>query len=181
MQTLSGVFVNLQAAERACRQLEAQGVDRSQLSLIFDEACPACAREREELAETSRENLPLGQGLGALIGIGLGVAAVFWPLGSLAGIEGVPPEPATFSLFDWMLRLFIVASWGLSGAILGGMASAMAVDAWQLLRRRDGTAALHSHYILHVTGLPEDDEELRRIIQKRGGRLIETSAALRAP
>lgn len=181
MQTLSGVFVNLEAAERACRLLEAHGVDRSQLSLTFDEACPACAYERDVLSDSSTEHLPLGQGIGALLGIGLGVAAVFWPLTSLPGIQGMPPEPETLSMFDWMLRLFILASWGLSGAILGGMLAAMVVDAWQLLRRRETNPKLHSHYVLTIADAWANDEEVHRIVQKRGGRLVETSAALRAP
>ena len=181
MQTLSGVFVNLEAAERACRQLEALGVDRSQLSLTFDEACPACAFERDVLSADSNENLPLGQGIGALFGIALGVAAVFWPLTSLPGIQGIPPEPATLSMFDWMLRLFIVASWGLSGAILGGMLAAMVTDAWQMMRRRDLNQVLHSHYILSIDAAGVNEDEIRRLVQKRGGRLVETSAVVRTP
>lgn len=181
MTTQSGVFVNLEAAERACRQLEAQGVDRSQLSLVFDDACPACAYERDVLADTPAEHLPIGQGFGALLGVATGVLAVFWPLQDFPGIHGVPPEPVTFTLFDWMLRLFIIASWGLSGAILGGMLAAMGTDAWRTLRRREASTLLHSHYVLTVDAPQSDDEAIRQIIQRRGGRLVETSAALRTP
>ena len=181
MKTLSGVFVNLEAAERACRQLEAHGVERNQLSLTFDEHCPACAYERDFLARNTTENLPLGQGIGAILGIALGVTAVFWPFAAFPGVEGVPPESTTLSLFDWMLRLFIIASWTLSGGILGGMVAAMASDAWHVLRRRDGEKAPHSHYILSFDSTLAEDAVVRSIIQRRGGRLIETSATLRIP
>jgi hypothetical protein len=181
MTTLSGVFVNLDSAERACRQLEARGIAQSQLSLNFDDDCPACAEERDRLTEGQRESLPMGQGLGALLGIALGVAAIYWPMGGGAGSEGSPAGPMALSLFDWMLRLFIIASWGLSGAILGGMFAAVAVDAWQSLGQRGADKPLHSHYILTIDSPLAADEEVRKLIQQRGGRLVETPAAIRLP
>jgi hypothetical protein len=181
MKALSGVFVNLESAERVCRQLEAAGIARSQLSLTFDDDCPACAYEREALSPGSCESMPVGQGLGALLGIALGVAAVFWPLDAVPGAERVASDPVTFSLFDWMLRLFIVACWSLSGAILGGMLAATVTEAWEILGRRSAEKPLHSHYILTVESPLSVDEHVRMIIQRRGGRLVETSAVSRVP
>ncbi len=179
MATLSGVFVNLDSAERACRQLEARGIAQSQLSLNFDDDCPACAAERDRLSRGQSESSPMGQGLGALLGIALGVAAIFWPKSGWAGGEVAAAEPAALGLFDWMLRLFIVASWGLSGAILGGMFAAVAADAWQSLGRRGTERPLHSHYILTIDSPLAADGEVRALIQRQGGRLIETPAAIR--
>ncbi len=181
MKTLSGVFVNLESAERVCRQLEGSGIAQSQLSLTFDDDCPACAYERDALSPGSCESLPIGQGLGALLGIALGVAAVFWPLDAVPGAERAASDPVTFSLFDWMLRLFIIACWSLSGAILGGMLAATVAEAWGILGRRSAEKPLHSHYILTVESPAALDEQVRTIIQRRGGRLVETSAVSRAP
>jgi hypothetical protein len=181
MSTLSGVFVNLDSAERACRQLEAHGIAQSQLSLNFDDDCPACAEERDRLKEGPSESMPMGQGLGGLLGIALGVTAIYWPMSGGAGGEGLPADPVVMSLFDWMLRLFVIASWGLSGAILGGMFAAVAVDAWQSLDRRGADKPLHSHYILTIDSPLAADEEVRNLIQRRGGRLVETPAAIRLP
>jgi len=181
MTTLTSVFANLDSAERACRQLEAYGIAQSQLSLTFDEDCPACALERERVSDGPCESQPMGQGMGALLGIGFGIAAVFWPLGGAAAGEGGLANPAPLSLFDWMLRLFIIGSWGLSGAILGGMLAGMLAEAWDVLGRRHDDMPLHSHYILSVDSPRALDSEVLRLIERRGGRLVETPATLRLP
>ncbi len=181
MTTLRSVFASLDSAERACRQLEAHGIAQSQLSLTFDDDCPACAYERDCLSDGPTESQPMGQGLGALVGIGFGIAAVFWPLADAAGSEAVLADPTPLTLFDWMLRLFVIASWSVSGAILGGMLAGMIAEAWQALRRREEDKPLHSHYILSVDSPQALDPEVEQLIMRRGGRLVETPATLRIP
>lgn len=172
MFTLRSAFSSLDAAERACRVLEGRGVPIEDMSLTFDENCPACALENVRARDEADDATPIGQGLGAMLGIGFGIAAVFWPLASTEAT-------GTLSLFDWMIRLFIVSSWALSGAILGGMLAGMLREAWEAPGRREGPSPLHSHYILSVTSPFAMDPEIPRLIQARGGRLLETPATLR--
>lgn len=179
MTILSGVFTNLESAERACRQLEALGIAQSQLSLTFDENCPACSYEREQVSRDPSASVPMGQVLGALSGLIVGVLVVFWPLNGILVTDRAPADPVTLSLFDWMLRLFIVASWGLSGGILGGMLAAASADLWEMFQSRKVEKPLHSHYILRIDSAAAADTEIRQLLQKRGGRLIETPAPSR--
>lgn len=176
MKTVRGVFTSLDAAERACRQLAKQGFTQGQLSLDFDEACLACALEQERLFQGPAGTMPLGQGLGALFGVGVGIMAVFWPINGEAATD-----PTALSLFDWMLRLFIIASWSTSGAILGGMLAAVGVETWQTFSRRSEPKPEHSHYVLSVEPSLGTEAVVREIIERRGGRLVEAPAVLHYP
>ncbi|GEM_PF-2687798 len=176
MVTLSGVFGTLESAERACRQLETRGIGTNQLSVIVDEDCPACAHLNDRERQESSERTYLGQGFGALLGIALGIVAMIGPLGVWFGAEWVPADLVGLSFLDLALMLFIIGCWTLSGALLGGLAIAAGMEAWETLGQSPDEKLRHSHCVLKVDAPSWMAAEVRELIQARGGRLDETSA-----
>jgi hypothetical protein len=171
MQAQRGIFASLASTETACRQLEACGIASTQLSVSCEDDCQACIIEQVWVDRDQEASLPLGQGLGAVIGIALGLAAVFGPVAA--------SDAWALSLFDWMLRLFIIASWSLSGSILGGMLMASGSAAFQALKHPKGDPLVHAHYILTVEAPAEQEAAVKAIIQRRGGRLVEAPSPSR--
>lgn len=166
MPRVSGIFATLESVERACRDLQGHGIAREQLSLSVTEACGACARAEAPPSPCTGERLRLGRGLGSSLGTALGIAAVLWPI------------PVAAGLFEWMMRLFVIASWSLSGWLLGGMLACTWDEAKEAIRRtRAGEPDLHAHAILTVAVSPEKAAEVRALMKRHGGRLAETPAA----
>lgn len=166
MQEICGVFATLDAVERACRELQRHGIAPEQLTLSVAETCPACVQAETVLARENDARLGIGRGIGALVGAGLGILALLWA-----------NEPSV-GLFGWGLRLFVLTSWILSGSLLGGVLAVTLDGAREALRRtRHGEAAVHAHATLEVAVAPEAAEDVRAVLTRRGGRLLEEAPA----
>lgn len=168
MRTVSGVFAGLESAERLCRQLEALGIGPDQLSLTFDDHCPACAAEQARVDQQGEAGMGIGQGLGALLGLGVGLVAVFWPMSGRGTLD-----PMSLGMFDWILRLFILGSWTISGMLFGGMLAAAMSESWGVLTRPPETMPAHAHVLVSASAPDGFTGQVVALISANGGRLAE--------
>lgn len=168
MRTVSGVFAGLDSAERLCRKLEALGIGPDQLSLTFDDHCPACAVEQARVDQEGEAGMGIGQGLGALLGLGVGLVAVFWPMTGRGSLD-----PLALGMFDWILRLVILGSWTVSGMLFGGMLAAAVSEGWTVLTRPPQAMPAHAHVLVSAIAPEGLAAEVAALIRSNGGRLAE--------
>lgn len=148
----AGAFTEIEAAERAYQRLREGGFADEDVSLIVNEDCPACQEEHARSRDTWTERLITGgQVVGGIAGLGFGAVLVWWPL----------PGSVHYSWVEWLVQICVVASWLLTGAILGAMVGAVTSEL------RPGRRRLaHRHFILMLQPPHGREEEALAILRR---------------
>lgn len=148
----TGAFTEIAAAERAYRHLCDEGFDDAHMSLWVNEDCPACLEEHARSKEARADRLiTAGQITGGIVGFGFGAAVVRWP----------PPTASSFDWLEGLVSVCVVASWLLTGAILGAMAGAV------LSELRPGRRQVpHRHYVLSLRPPKGREDEALAILRR---------------
>lgn len=129
----TGAFAEIEAAERAYERLREEGFEDAHIQLRVNEECPACLADHARSRDSWAERLITGgQVLGGLAGLGFGAAMVWWPL----------PRQG-FGWVEWLVQVCVVASWLLTGAIMGAMVGAIASELRPGRRHQ-----AHRHFLL---------------------------------
>ncbi|HEY9854209.1 MAG TPA: hypothetical protein V6D05_00640 [Stenomitos sp.] len=158
-----GAFAEIEAAERAYQRLREEGFSDEHMSLHVNEECPACLADQARSRDAWTERLITGgQLLGGVAGLGFGAAMVWWPL----------PSAQHLGWVEGLVQLCVVASWLLTGAILGSMVGAVASE---LRPGRPHTA--HRHFILMLSPPLGREEEALAILHHTKATIERRSAA----
>lgn len=148
----TGAFTEIAAAERAYRHLRNEGFDDAHMSLWVNEDCPACLEAHARSQDDRSDRLITGgQVTGGVVGLGFGAAVAWWP----------PPTAASFDWLEGLVSVCVVASWLLTGAILGAMAGAV------LSELRPGHPKVaHRHYVLSLRPPKGREQEALAILRR---------------
>lgn len=123
MATVSGLFDNYEDALVAVSQLQAVGIDRSDISLVANNADDWYGRRNEEKPQESKagEGAAAGAGVGAVVG---GAGGLLAGLGLLA-IPGIGPVVAA----GWLAATGAGAAAGAAaGGAVGGLVGALTAE-----------------------------------------------------
>lgn len=148
----TGAFTEIAAAERAYRRLRDEGFDDAHMTLWVNEECPACLQAHDRLREARSDRLITGgQVVGGILGCAFGAALVWWPL----------PSAPSFSWIEGLVQLCVVASWLLTGAILGAMVGAVTSEL------RPGRKRVpHRHFLLKLRPPRGREQEALAILRR---------------
>lgn len=148
----AGSFTEIEAAERACQQLAADGFAPDAMTLWVNEECPACQEEHARSRDGLSDRLITGgQIAGGIVGTAFGVALVWWP----------PSAAMRLDWREWLVQLCVIASWLLTGAILGAMVGAVASEL-----RPGRQKPAHRHFILSLRPPPGREDEALAILRR---------------
>lgn len=147
-----GAFAEIEAAERAYQRLRDEGFAEAEISLMVTEDCPACLEEHARSRDAMSERLITGGQIGGgILGMGFGAAMVWWPTST----------PLRINWLELLVQICVVASWLLTGAILGAMVGAVASEL------RPGRKHLaHRHFILTLRPPQGREQEALAILRR---------------